>query len=58
MDIAALSIAINQSSVREQANLSVMKMAMDSSEQTAVNMAKMLESAAQPHLGSTIDLKG
>jgi Putative motility protein len=34
MDIAALSVMINQSQIQQQASLSVMKMAMNTAEQT------------------------
>jgi RNA-splicing ligase RtcB len=57
MDIAALSVMMNQSQVQQQASLSVMKMAMNTAEQNGAQMTKMLEQSVQPHLGSSIDLK-
>jgi hypothetical protein len=57
MDIAALSVVINQSQVQQQASLSVMKMAMNTAEQNSVELTKMLEQSIQPYLGSSIDLK-
>jgi hypothetical protein len=57
MDIAALSVMINQSQIQQQACLSVMKMAMNTAEQNSVDLTKMLEQTVQPHLGNSIDLK-
>ncbi len=57
MDIAALSVMMNQSQVQQQASLSVMKMAMNTAEQNSVNFTKMLEQSVQPHLGGKIDMK-
>ncbi|ANX13690.1 putative motility protein [Fictibacillus arsenicus] len=57
MDIAALSIAMNQSQVQQQASISVMKMAINTAEQNGAELTKMLEQSVQPHLGSSIDLK-
>ncbi|MDM5315088.1 YjfB family protein [Fictibacillus sp. b24] len=57
MDIASLSVMLNQSQVQQQANLSIMKMAMNTAEQNSVNFTKMLEQSVQPHLGSKIDMK-
>jgi Putative motility protein len=54
VDIAALSIVMNQSQVQQQASLSVMKMAMTSVEQNGAEHTKMLEQSVQPHLGSSI----
>ncbi|TQS71870.1 putative motility protein [Ornithinibacillus gellani] len=66
MDIAAMSIAMNQSKVKQQASLSVMKMAMGNAEQQGAAMQELLSSsdvasiqqAAQAHLGKHIDIKG
>jgi Putative motility protein len=57
MDIAALSIMMNQSQIQQQASLSVMKMAMNTTEQNSLALTKLLEQSVQPHLGSSIDLK-
>lgn len=63
MDIAALSIISKQAQVKEQASLSVMKMAMNSSTeqtQTLITMASETNSAMElsvnPHLGSKLDV--
>jgi Putative motility protein len=57
MDIAALSVMMNQSQLQQQNSLSVMKMVMNTAEQNSVDFTKMLEQSVQPHLGNTIDLK-
>jgi Putative motility protein len=57
MDIAALSVMMNQSQLKQQASISVMKMAMNTAEQNGAELTKMLEQSVQPHLGSSIDLK-
>ncbi len=63
MDIAALSMAMSQSSISQEASLATLKMAMESSDTTAANMTQMLgqvkamEQSVQPHLGGSIDLR-
>jgi len=68
MDIAALSMAMSQMNLHQQASMSVMKMAMDTTKgQTAdlVNMldasvvnadTKVMERSVTPHLGGNIDI--
>jgi len=62
MDIAALSIALNQSQIKQQVGLSVMKTVMSTAETNAAGLIQMLnESGGQaphPYLGAHIDLKG
>ena len=62
MDIAALSIALNQAQIKQQAGLSVMKTVMATAETNAAGLMQMLKSsgglAPHPYLGSRIDLKG
>lgn len=66
MDVALLSMALSQGQVNQQASLSVLKKAMDSSEGNADFLSKMMSEAdvkaiqqvAQPHLGASIDIKG
>ncbi|MDR6123769.1 hypothetical protein QFZ87_003366 [Bacillus sp. SLBN-46] len=65
MDIAFMSMALNQGKVQQQASLSVMKMAMGNAEQQGKALQKLMgttngaaiQQAAQPHLGGNIDLK-
>ncbi|MGJ9385665.1 hypothetical protein CR203_16800 [Salipaludibacillus neizhouensis] len=65
MDIPALSMGMSQMNVQQQASLSLMKKAMDTSDQQVDFVAEMveqpsiqkLEQAAQPHLGASVDFK-
>jgi len=63
LDIAAMSIAMNQAQVKQQASLSVMKSAMSTAEVNGQALIDMLESssvpqAPHPNLGTKIDVKG
>lgn len=64
MDIAAMSIMLSQAKVQQQASISVMKMAMDTSKvqrndmvQMVQENTKMMEQSIQPHLGKNIDVQ-
>ncbi|MGI2328500.1 YjfB family protein [Planococcus sp. YIM B11945] len=65
MDIAALSMALSQASIRQEATVSVMKKTMDQAEsngQGIINMlqdsnVKMMEQSVQPHIGGSINLR-
>jgi len=65
MDIALMSMSLNQGKVQQQASLSVMKIAMGNAKQQgeavkeliSSSNVKALQQAAQPHLGGNIDLK-
>ncbi|WP_281863645.1 YjfB family protein [Planomicrobium okeanokoites] len=58
MDIAALSMALSQMNVRQEATVSVIKKSMDQAETNGDSVVKMLEQSVQPHIGISIDLKG
>lgn len=58
MDIAALSMALSQMNVRQEATVSIMKKSMDQAETTGDSMVKMLEQSVQSHLGGSVDIKG
>ena len=58
MDIAALSMALSQMNVRQEATVSVMKKSMDQAQSGGQDMIKMLEQSVQPHIGGSVDLKG
>ncbi|TDQ42899.1 YjfB family protein [Aureibacillus halotolerans] len=66
MDIAAVSIAMNQGQLKQQVSLAVMKMAMGTGSQQSSALSELMNSAdisamqraAQPNLGGNIDLKG
>ncbi|AFS77331.1 hypothetical protein Curi_c02510 [Gottschalkia acidurici 9a] len=64
MDIAALSIGLSQIKIAQQANLSIMKMAMDSVKIQTSDLTqmmdintKMMEQSVNPHIGGSIDIK-
>lgn len=65
MDIALLSMALSQRKVQQQASVSVMKKAIGNAELQSEALQKLMsttdagaiEHTAQPHLGSSIDLK-
>ena len=64
MDIAALSVGMNQGSLQQNANIAVMKMAMDAGKVNAsglidmMSQTKNMEMSVQPNLGGNIDIKG
>ncbi|MGH2319181.1 YjfB family protein [Planococcus sp. SE5232] len=58
MDIATLSMALSQMSVRTEANVSIMKKTMDQAETNGQDVVKMLEQSVQPHIGGRLDIKG
>lgn len=57
MDIAALSVVMHQSRIRQAASLSVMKRVMEMSQVHMQEMQKMLEMAVTPHLGANVDIR-
>lgn len=63
MDIAAMSTMLSQAKIMQQANISVMKMAMDSTansgnmiKELAKNNTKMMEQSVNPHIGGNINI--
>ncbi|MEI2394782.1 MULTISPECIES: YjfB family protein [Paenibacillus] len=57
MDIAALSVVMNQSSLLQAAGLQVMSIAKDQAQTDAQNMVQMLSQGAHPTLGKTLDIR-
>ncbi|EOD00374.1 YjfB family protein [Caldisalinibacter kiritimatiensis] len=64
MDIAAMSTMLSQGKVMQQASISVMKMAMNSAENSgqmikelADTNTKMMEMSVNPHIGGNIDIR-
>ncbi|SFE50841.1 YjfB family protein [Alteribacillus iranensis] len=65
MDIALLSMAMSQGKVQQDTSVALMKKSMDQAEGQGKALEKLMSSAdvqkvqqaAQPHLGSRIDLK-
>lgn len=56
MDITALSTGLSQSNLMSQVSASVLKLSMDTVEQSMDNMIKMMETSVNPNLGGTIDI--
>ncbi|UZW16022.1 YjfB family protein [Clostridium pasteurianum] len=57
-DIASLSIIMSQSNVQQSADISVMKMAMDTGNETAAQMTEMMKNVAvDPNLGQHFNAK-
>lgn len=56
LDIAALSIGMNQASLNQNVSIALVKKVMTNAEQNSDGLIKMLE-ASHPTLGKTIDLK-
>ncbi|QUH19016.1 YjfB family protein [Alkaliphilus sp. B6464] len=64
MDIAALSTGMGQMKLTQQASVSIMKMAMDTTKVQAVDLTEMLEvntkimeQSINPHMGGNIDIR-
>lgn len=56
MDIATLSINLNQAKVAQETSLAVMKLAIETGKQTANETVKMIEKSVDPNLGRIIDV--
>lgn len=57
MDIAALSIIMSQSNGQQSAGIAVMKMAMDTGKENALQMTEMIKNiAVDSNLGNHIDV--
>lgn len=58
MDIAALSINLNQSLLQNQVQISLMKMTMENSSIINNDMTEMLDNIAiDPSVGNNLDIK-
>lgn len=58
MDIAALSINLNQAQRAQAASTSILKKAMDTAQVQAQDLLKVMEQSVQPQLGTNIDVTG
>ena len=56
MDIAALSMGLSQMQLAQEVGVSVMKMAMETSEVQVADLTKLMEQSVTPHLGGNIDI--
>ena len=64
MDIAAISVLMNQGQVQQQAGVSVMKLAMNAASTQGDMMnsllgetTKSMELSVQPYLGASVDVR-
>jgi hypothetical protein len=57
LDIAALSIGMNQASLGQNISIALAKKTMAAAQQNSQDMLKMLD-APHPNLGKSIDVKG
>lgn len=57
VDIAALSIGLAQSNLKQAVGISVLNMSKDQASGDAQALVKMLEQSVQPNLGGNIDIK-
>ncbi|WP_270180481.1 YjfB family protein [Alkalihalobacillus sp. CinArs1] len=57
MDIAALSVVLNQAKVQQQVDVSLTKKALNQAQENSNGLVKMMEQSVQPHLGGSIDIK-
>lgn len=58
MDIAAVSIGLKQVQLAQAASTSVLKKAMDSAQNQAQDLLKIMEQSVQPQVGANIDVSG
>ena len=56
MDVAALSMGLSQMQFAQEVGVSVMKMAMETSELELADLTKMMEQSVTPNLGGNIDI--
>ncbi|WP_039655800.1 YjfB family protein [Clostridium tyrobutyricum] len=58
MDIASLSIAMNQSKVQQSAGIALMKMAMNNTGENTGRIMEILEGVSyDPNLGNNLDIR-
>ncbi|CQR57490.1 YjfB family protein [Paenibacillus sonchi] len=57
MDIAALSVSMNQAGLKQAVGLQVLSIAKNQAEIQGQNLAQMLSQSLDPNLGKTLDIK-
>lgn len=57
MDIAALSISMNQASLSQAVGIKVLNLAKNQADVQANNLVQMLEQSADPNLGRHLDIR-
>ncbi|MCY6959590.1 YjfB family protein [Clostridium brassicae] len=55
MDIAGMSMNLNNAKVMQASQLAVMKLAMNTGKDIAAEMTEMMEKSCDPNLGNHID---
>lgn len=56
MDIAEISVSMNQTSLMNAVSTAVLGMSLDTAEIAGENMIKMMELSVNPNVGSNIDV--
>jgi hypothetical protein len=56
MDVAALSVAMNQADLMNAVSTKVLSKSLDTFEDMGESQVKMLEQSVQPQLGQNIDM--
>ena len=56
MDIAALSVSLNQINTSSEVGVVMLSKALDTQEEMGAEMIKMMEQSVTPHLGANIDV--
>ncbi|SDL73517.1 YjfB family protein [Paenibacillus jilunlii] len=57
MDVAALSVSMNQASLKQAVGLQVLSIAKNQAEIQGQNLTQMLAQSLDPNLGKTLDIK-
>lgn len=66
MDIAAIASALSQAGIKQQASISVLKLAMNTAKTngdlltsllSAAETTKLMEKSVQPNLGTSLDIR-
>lgn len=57
MDIAKLSMAVSNQSVKNLASIQLMKMTMNTSKETSNSLIDMLNTSIDPNIGNNINTK-
>ncbi len=56
MDIAALSMSLNQINTSSEVGVAMLSKALETQETMGAEMVKMMEQSVNPHIGANIDV--
>ncbi len=56
MDIAALSVSLNQINTSSEVGVAMLSKALETQETMGAEMVKMMEQSVNPHIGANIDV--